>query len=45
MSSSNRCADVFTGSAGLLRLDRVFVGTLVSSASGGVGTSSAFELE
>jgi hypothetical protein len=33
MSSANCCEFVFTGSAGLLRLDRVFVGTLVSSGS------------
>jgi hypothetical protein len=34
MSSANCCEFVFTGSAAtLLRLDRVFVGTLVSSGS------------
>jgi hypothetical protein len=42
----NRCEFVFTGSAGILRrLDRVFVGTLVSSASGDDGAPSALELE
>jgi hypothetical protein len=33
MSSANCCEFVFTGCAGFLRLDRVFVGTLVSSGT------------
>src|ERR1700745_2984495 len=46
MSSANRCVGVLTGSPGTFRrLDRVLVGTLVSSAAGAGAASSALELE
>jgi hypothetical protein len=47
MSSANCCEFVFTGSAGRLRLDRVFVGTLVSSGSSlpAPGISDELELD
>ena len=46
MSSAKRCDAVFGEASGLVRLERVFVGMLVSSGSSGdAGASSAFELE
>jgi hypothetical protein len=44
MSSLNRCVGGFTGSAGRLRLDLVFVGT-PSSSSSDDEASPVFELE